>query len=265
MREITELNEIKRIELETMKKIHLFCSKNSIEYNLGYGSLIGAVRHKGFIPWDDDIDICMFRDDYKRFRREFPAFAKENGVFIAADDTSPLYLRTMAKVCDERTLLIEPEYQFSDPIGVFVDVFPMDGAPSNKINRFLHVKIIRILTLCFFSGLKKDEYFKEKSVSKRILRLFSKIIGLKRLQRTIERISEKYPAQKDGFIIVNAAYQRVYKYSDFRPVHLAQFEDAEFFIPDNYDEMLTKTYGEYMKLPPEEKQVPHHVMNTFWK
>lgn len=265
MREITSLQELKQIELEIMKCIHDFCIKNEIEYNLAFGSLIGAVRHNGFIPWDDDIDICMLRSDYQRFRKEFPTYAKNHGLYVAANDTSPLYLRAMAKVCDERTLLVEPEYQFSEPIGVFVDVFPVDGTPDNKILRYLHIKRIRLLTLCFFAGLKKDEYFTEKRISKKVLRTISKIIGLKRIEKMIEASSSKYKAKPTGYVIASAAWLRSYRFSDLRPVHLAKFEDAEFFIPDNYDSMLRKAYGDYMKLPPEEQRIPHHVMNTYWK
>lgn len=265
MREITDLTELKTIELEIMKKIHSFCIETGIEYNLAFGSLIGAVRHQGFIPWDDDIDICMLREDYNRFRKEFPNYAKNHGLFVASNDTTPLYLRAMAKVCDERTLLVEPEYQFSEPIGVFVDVFPVDGTPDNKVHRYLHIMHIRLLTLCFFAGLKKDEYFTEKRLSKKVLRTISKIVGLNRIEKMIEACSSKYTVKTDGYVIASAAWLKLYRYSDLRPVHLGKFEDSDFLIPDNFDSMLRKAYGDYMKLPPEEQRIPHHVMNTYWK
>ena len=139
MREITDLEELKHIELEVMKKIHEFCEENSIIYYLCFGTLIGAVRHDGFIPWDDDIDIYMKRDDYEKFLTLFPQKAEELDLNYANYMTKPYYGRCFTKVFDNKTVLKEPQYKTDDDIGVFVDIWPLDGTPNIVFFRKLYL------------------------------------------------------------------------------------------------------------------------------
>ena len=134
MKIIDNLDELKKIELDIMIKIHQFCEKNNIKYYMIAGTLIGAIRHKGFIPWDDDIDIAMSREEYEKFLREFPAYGEKNNLLAVNNRTNPYYGRPMTKVIDTRTCLMEPEYRSDDPIGVFVDIWVMDGVPTG-VNR----------------------------------------------------------------------------------------------------------------------------------
>ena len=138
MKEITSLDELKKIELEIMKKIHEFCVENKITYYLAYGTLIGAIRHKGFIPWDDDIDILMKREDYNRFLELFPEWCKDKNLSIANPWTKPYYGRPMTKVYDNRTFLTEPDFRSDDPYGVFVDIWILDGFPSDGEVKWLN-------------------------------------------------------------------------------------------------------------------------------
>lgn len=264
MREIKNLEELKRIELDIMKHIHSFCQDNNIPYCLTYGTLIGAVRHKGFIPWDDDIDIFMLREDYERFRRIFPEYGKEHNLYIVASDTKPCLPRAMAKVCDARTLLIEPKYKGSDDIGVFVDIWPLDGAPIEEKKRRNFFKLMQTCHRLFYAGIEKTEYYTGKGIGKRVARFICNIIGPLNIEKFIERKAIKYPVEPDGHVESYADGVRDFMYSDIFPCHLAPFEDSEFYIPDNYDSCLRKVYGDYMKLPPEAQRVPHHVINTYW-
>ena len=263
MREITDLNELKKIELDIMKHIHAFCEENDIKYVLCFGTLIGAVRHQGFIPWDDDIDIYMFREDYEKFRRLFPEYGQKHKLYIAASDTTPCLPRAMAKVCDARTKLIEPINQYSDDIGVFVDIWPLDGTPSSKIGRFFWNKKILFAHRLFYSGIEKDEYFQGKGL-KKVLRKLCKIIGPLKVEQYIEKKAHKYPVKSDRGVECYSNKIRGFTYEEFNGRHLVKFEDVEFYIPDHYDSILKKIYGDYMKLPPKEQQIPHHVINTFW-
>ena len=123
MVEITSLSELKNIELEIMKKVHMFCEDKNIWYVLTYGSLLGAIRHNGFIPWDDDIDIHMTREGYERFEKEFPNWGKEHGLKIVNNHTKGNeFPRDMIKVCDDKTLLIEKSFKNQSKLGVFVDI-----------------------------------------------------------------------------------------------------------------------------------------------
>lgn len=264
MIEITNLDELKRIELEIMQHIHDFCEKAGIKYCLTFGTLIGAIRHKGFIPWDDDIDIYMFRKDYEKFRKLFPEYGEKHNLYIAASDTKPCFPRAMLKVCDGRTKLVEPKYKFSDDIGVFVDIWPIDGAPRNNLVRKFHFKKMLFAHRLFYAGIEKDEYYTGKGIAKKALRIISNIVGQMKIERYIERIAQMYPVEQDGYVECYAAKIRNFKYSDIAPFHLAPFEDREFYIPDSYDRLLRKVYGDYMQLPPENERIPHHVMNTYW-
>lgn len=137
---ITDLQELKSIELDIMKKIHSFCADNDIRYCLTFGTLLGAVRHKGFIPWDDDIDIFMPRPDYEKFLANFRLYGEKHHLYIASSRTKHYFARTFLQVCDDRTTLIEPWSKEKRPRGVFVDVWPLDGLPDNRIKRWLHEK-----------------------------------------------------------------------------------------------------------------------------
>lgn len=264
MTEITSLDELKRLELEIMQHIHVFCENAGIKYCLTFGTLLGAVRHKGFIPWDDDIDIYMFRDDYEKFRKQFPEYGQKHNLYIAASDTKPCFPRAFMKVCDGRTKLVEPKYKYSEDIGVFVDIWPLDGAPRNALLRKIHFKKMLLAHRLFYAGIEKDDYYTGTGVAKQISRVLSNIVGQMRIERYIERIAKKYPVEEDGYVECYAAKIRNFKYSDIVPFHLASFETTQFYIPDNYDKLLKKIYGDYMQLPPENERVPHHVIDTYW-
>ena len=122
MKEISSTSEMREIQLKMMDCIHHFCIKNKIKYSLAFGSLLGAVRHKGFIPWDDDIDIMMLRSDYELFVNTFNCYNSNYKVYDYRKDTQ--YYYAFAKVCDERTLRIESSKV--QGLGVFIDVFPID-------------------------------------------------------------------------------------------------------------------------------------------
>ncbi len=140
MKAITELAEMKSIQLEIMEKIHAFCQKKRIIYYLSHGSLIGAVRHKGFIPWDDDIDVFMRRDDYEQFCHDFPYEQDTYGLKLVNSYTDIYYGRPMSKVIDTRTVLIEPNYLCDDEIGVNIDIWPLDGTPNSESERAIYLK-----------------------------------------------------------------------------------------------------------------------------
>lgn len=134
------LEELREIQLQMMDKIHEFCESHNIRYSLGGGTLLGAVRHKGYIPWDDDIDIMLPRPDYDRFIREFEGAYKDLNIqHLGNDDTCCI---PFAKVYDNRTVLIE-KHQRS---GVYIDVFPVDGLPEEQYildyigqwNKYIH-------------------------------------------------------------------------------------------------------------------------------
>lgn len=263
MKAITELSQMKEIELRIMKIVHNFCEDNNISYYLAYGTLLGAVRHNGFIPWDDDIDIWMFRKDYERFINLFPKYGMKYGLYIVGKNTSPRYYRNMIKVCDARTELDEYQYRFQDKFGVYIDIWPLDGTPNNYIKRSIHNFIYKISYAVLNSGIYKTEYFKGGYIQ-RAFRFIFNIWGINNVLQFQERCSKKYPVSKSVFIESCANKTRGFRYKDFKKRHLIRFEDARFYVPNGFDRILKSCYGDYMKLPPPNEQIPHHIQNTYW-
>lgn len=263
MKEIDNLEELKALELEIMKKIHLFCEENKIEYFLSYGTLIGAVRHKGFIPWDDDIDIFMTRPEYEKFLSIFPDKAGSLGLELVNHKTKTHYGRNLSKVIDKHTVLYEPQYKTDDPIGVFVDIWPVDGLPEHKLIRWFHVKYAILLKkMILASSMKYDpSYSFGKRMSIRIASLFRP----ERLVMKMDRLAKKYPFETSTYVKCYPAQHVIYSRADFDKRMLLPFEGCEFYAPAAYDKILRAEYGDYMQLPPKEKQVPHHVIHTFYK
>lgn len=146
---------------------------------------------------------------------------------------------------------------------MFVDIWPLDGASGTKIRRSIWNKKILFAHRLFYSGIEKDEYFKGKGI-KKLLRKICKIIGPLKVEQYIEKEAKKFPVKPGSGVECYAAKVRGFSYEEFMGRHLAKFEDTEFYIPDNYDSILKKTYGDYMKLPPKELQIPHHIINTYW-
>ncbi|MBQ9657922.1 MAG: LicD family protein [Clostridia bacterium] len=263
MREITSLDELKKIELEIMKKIHDFCVEKDITYFLAYGTLIGAIRHKGFIPWDDDIDILMKREDYNKFLREFPKWCVDKKLAIANPYTKPYYGRPMTKVFDTRTYLIEPDFRDDDPYGVFVDVWVLDGVPEEKKRKSFLNKVKRYKRLLFASCYKLN---KKLGILKNVAIFFAKILNPKKIVIQFDQIASENPFDcSDQVICCMGIGPVTFNREDFSDKILVDFEDARFFAPIGYDRILRASYGDYKELPPEKDRQPHHVINTYWK
>ena len=198
MRTITELDEMKCIQLDIMRKIHSYCKANDIRYYLSHGTLIGAIRHHGFIPWDDDIDIFMPRPDYERFCKEFPVSRYDNVLQIANSHTSPYYGRPMSKVYDTRTVLIEPNYLGDDSIGVNIDIWPLDGMPDDEKKRLIHLRKIKMLQMVLYGRVVK--YSQCKGATQKIGHLFLLPISSKAIVRVIEKALKEYEYDQSTFV-----------------------------------------------------------------
>ena len=128
MKEMT-LQEVQNVSLEILKDVHAFCESHNIRYSLAYGTLIGAIRHKGFIPWDDDVDIIIPRPDFERFCQEFQS-AKGYKLYRPGD---PENFMVFARVCDnERTLVKTNRPWSTERTGIWIDIFPFEGLPNDE-------------------------------------------------------------------------------------------------------------------------------------
>jgi len=247
------LEEVRKISLDILIDVADFCEKNDIRYFLSVGTLLGAIRHKGFIPWDDDIDIMMPRPDYKRFidsyeNDRFKVFKPEVGRFY------------YAKVYDTKTAKYERDVDYDkyEAIGVDIDVFPLDGIVNDEeVIAKLYKKECMLETLL---RLSNQPIFNRKNPIKAINRIIPRIIGSKNLVKMIERNAQTYDYDASDYVIrmrwspngfTGALPKSVFE-KDY-----GEFEGHTFRIPKGYDAFLTAFFGDYMSLPPEEKRVVH--------
>lgn len=263
--------EIKDIELNILIEFDKFCEANHLYYVMCGGTLLGAVRHKGFIPWDDDIDVLMPRPDYDRLI---------NGEGIDFSSL-PDYLRVASwkngeikfpfmKMLDTRTKVKVDFFDAEQSVDkIWIDIFPIDGNPHDEAElKKLYKKSIRWRKiLC----LKTAQPGEGKTKLKRLLKPFLiKLVGVfsfDYLCRKIDKISTEYNFDNceeiGGVLWGYGPQERVNKKAFMTPVKL-EFEGKQFNAPSNWDEYLTGLYKDYMQLPPEDKRV-QHGMTAFIK
>lgn len=259
------LDELKNIQLSILKNIKIFCVENNIKYWIAYGTLLGAIRHKGFIPWDDDIDICMPRPDYEKFKKIYNK-NKKIYKFIDADITKGYYL-PYGKVIDLRTMIKETEANDIEGMGVFVDVFPLDGLGNTyKETQAIFKRANRIFKIMRSAGIIRYPNNNPINILKNIYHAYINKTNQCRYHRLM-RVILKHPYYTSKYIALLFSYENklvIYKRKKLENLTTHIFEDDYFCIPKQYDYFLKKEYGEYMKIPPKEKQVSSHSFNAYY-
>lgn len=258
-----ELKKLQQIELKILKEFISICDKHSLDYYLYGGTNLGAIRHSGFIPWDDDIDVIMFRDDYNKFLKIISE--REMGEFkLINSNVYEDYFLQHSKLTLKNTKFEEWwNKQVSYDVGIFIDIFCLDNVPNSPKKRDLHVKTIRCINKAIAVATLKDiEYRRDisRNISKIIHQLL-KIIHLKpkHLQKISNKLLTKYKEDKCDFVcdICSLNYTQIYDKKDFIPPKKVKFEDIEANVPNNSDKILTQIYGDYMQMPPEDKRYNH--------
>ncbi|TDT50825.1 LicD family protein [Fonticella tunisiensis] len=266
------LRQSQLVMLRILKIVDYICRKHNIEYWLDAGTLLGAVRHGGFIPWDDDVDIVMHRDDYNRFieigKEELP-----KDLFFQYYKTDLYYDMPWIKIRDRNSMIVEykpGKYHR----GMFIDIFPVDDF-SGDYDEYVKIKrnfknIYRTMTLI-------NEPFEKVTNTKTLTRNFAKL-GLKVLgfpitlmgrERVFKYLFNKRDnilsrfSHKGGNLLVYSPDALFWNFKVPKdvvyPLTTIKFEDGEFFAPGNYDEYLKIMFGDYMQLPPEEDRVSHNL------
>lgn len=254
------LEEMKQIEVDILLNIDSFCKENGIKYGIGYGTLIGAVRHHGFIPWDDDIDIWMPRPDYDKFINYY-----QDPTYQLQCMEKGGYYRTYAKVFDTRTIITNTN---NKDMGIFVDIIPIDGLPSNEdtARKYLS-KMVKIRTWIYKIFNYKKLKIKRLSIRSLVLYPIAKIIPSSFLLSIFLRLSKKYSFKNSSYVAGFAVGPEswLFERSFLEDVIDLEFEGHMVKAPLNYDKFLRVLYGDYMKLPPLEEQIPKHAYHAYWK
>lgn len=248
-------SEIRQIQLVMLDELDTFCRANNIRYSLAFGTLLGAVRHKGYIPWDDDMDIIMPLPDLLRFKEQF----KSEKIQYIDIDTEKHYPYHFSRIA------YRPTYnrinRFVKSYGVNIDIYPVVGMPDNeeKINLFL----------------KELEPIKKKKISlikwrRRLLKHLSVsyLLGYDSVMRRFrDIIFNSFPYQGAKYYLHAGSVRRVniFAFDVFEDMAEYEFEGHRYVGLARYDEYLTQCYGDYMKLPPENQRCPYHLSNYFWK
>lgn len=264
MKEIN-LEELKQIQLRILIIVHNYCTSNGINYSLSSGTLIGAVRHKGYIPWDDDIDIYMLRPDFERFEKEF----SDPYLRIMSPNSDAKCIYPYGKVYDSRTSLIENVDNNMDCMGVNIDVFVIDSVPDNIRERkrlFRKNKILEDILI-----FKTIRFRKGRSILKNVCLFLGKLffypVSLRRIITNKFNLCIPYnPSSKEICNVmagngINACIPSNYM-KNFMDIN---FEGRIFRCMEEYDKYLRLNYGDYMQLPPEEKRVSTHVFKAYWR
>lgn len=264
------LREIQEASLEVLKKIAEICEQEHLRYFLTYGTLIGAIRHKGFIPWDDDIDLWMPRPDYERFLEYFEQHKDELlPLQVLNDRNCKDYPYLITRVSDSRYFLdVINEKHFG--LGCFVDIYPLDGLGNNLDEAKKTVKkASRLSSLIFLSTRRYLHKGNTKSLAKLMIKLpaflFCKLYGKKRFAAHSYRLAERYPYESSDYVccVLWTADRELYRRKDLENAILADFEGGKYRVPAEYDTVLRQYYDDYMQLPPEEDRVPHHLYKAY--
>lgn len=264
-----EFEEIRHIQYEILKSTAAYCDSHNLRYILTGGTLLGAVRHQGFIPWDDDIDIAMPRPDYEKL------IAKSGGHLDSYYDlnvfeNNPYHARLFMRIVDNRTVYLHEYYEKKYASGLGIDVFPVDGVPVEPKIQADYFRKIRYYKKLF--ALSQSALWKStnpvKALGKTMISIPAHIVGRSHYYKKILTLVEQYPFdQCDMAGITIGVYlekEICIKSQLFETTELT-FEDRKFHAPICYDKYLRQLYGDYMILPPKKNRVRGHSFKVYLK
>lgn len=259
------LKRLQETELEMLRDFDALCEKYNIDYFGCGGTTIGAVRHKGFIPWDDDIDVVMFREDLEHLEKEAPQLFGSK-YFLQTENTDTYYPLMTAKLRKNGTLFLEGcmDENIKSHAGVFIDIFPMDDI--SDVESPMIQKNVRKIGLLTTIICEKCGYHYGVKNTTRVLAGVIGCLGVKSLKKIRNRLmtSENGKGLKKNTIYAsNYGYKKQCRdRSVYNPAVKLEFEGKEYLAPHDYIAFLTQLFGEnYMELPPVEKRVTRHPVS----
>ena len=275
MKDLT-LQEIQSESLEILQAVHNFCIANEINYSLAYGTLIGAIRHKGFIPWDDDVDIIMLRPDYERFVASFST----PGLNLVSEKDKDYYLnycRVYDTVKTGSTTILPIGKNYNG--GVWIDVFPADGVSDDKDEVARNVRQVKkswMMQLRYrYSLASLRDIIRTCGVKDFLILMAIKLSGQGRKKLNLSnnvvrenavRIPYGSTQHWSQLAVLDDGVRNYQLNEDFNETIDVEFEGRSFKMMQGYDRVLRNIYGDYMQLPPENQRQPKHGHATlYWK
>ena len=264
-----DLRELQLKELDILKDCLEIMKKNNLRYYMLGGTFLGAVRHKGFIPWDDDIDIGMPRDDYDKFC-EIAKRELNKPLILSCFLEDENYNEYISRVVNEDILLFRDDSKVHRIVNLWIDIFPLDGLPNNSVLRNLHkINLLFLRLLLQYSNFEKGVNMKkERNVIEAILikigPLVSKVcrFDVKKRLLAIDKSLRHYKYEQSKYVV---NFMGAYKFKEMFPRKIYedcteyQFEDLFLPAPRDYDKVLSQMYGDYMKLPEENQRFSHSI------
>lgn len=256
------IEQIQKIESSILQEYMAFCESENLHYFVAYGSLLGTIRHKGFIPWDDDIDVMMPREDYEQLLKKGELIGGGRYKILSMSNCEEWpYL--FAKCIDTFTEMEETTYK-SGKIGIYIDIFPIDGVPDNPFLRKTHMMFLNFLHYLLITVQKKNLKGQTgiRTLVKRLLYPLAKAIGTKNLLRIMNCIIKKNKFDQSEFVasqtINTYGMRECFEKDIFNDYEMMEFDGNLVRVPVGFEKYLTQIYGDFMKLPPEDKRVSHH-------
>lgn len=255
--------EYKRLAYGILVDFDRLCREHQIRYSLAYGTLIGAIRHGGYIPWDDDIDVIMLRDEYEKLMKVIDQLEPQH-TFISLK-TNELYSASLAKIYHNHTTLKETKHRDLCDIGVYIDIFIFDFVPTSKLKR----KILYYQALACRKIWSLSTYYPKTKLS--IEKWLRDLAAKRQWGRKVNLwLNKKLKKQLKSslacaMMFVYAWDWETFEVSDLEDLIEIQFEDRKFWCFRKYDEFLKRWYGDYMTLPPEEDRVIGHYYEVYYK
>lgn len=265
------IDEIKKITLQGLLELQKICKEHGLEIFLAYGTLIGAIRHKGYIPWDDDIDVWMLREDYDRLREVAKSITVDDWKLMSYQNTEN-YKFPWMKFSNTKTEIRPSRFANEYIYGIAIDIFPIDYIEESDIQNA--EKKALILRSQYYKILKRTRVLKDYQHNKLLQKLehvYYKLIGNKwNYKHNLECLESKMICTTGKYCTCYFdPYGKVWNSNDFKDTYgnteYGVFENSEFEIPFNYDTILRKVYSDYMKLPPKNQQVIPHTYDAYYK
>lgn len=261
-------SQVEEVQLRALDMFASYCESHQLQYFLAYGSLLGAVRHGGFIPWDDDVDVMMPRSDFERFCAIAAAEMSASGLRLDSLRTRPKWSFPYAKLGDIRTVA-EENVRARDRLSVGIDIFPVDSLPSGRGRALVSASILTVLRKVYFARLTGRR--EGRPLIKRAMYPFIRVslspLSLNTIARLWTKVARSVSERDQGgaryAVLVGFSPWSV-RYHDLHPAVPIGFEGRYLAGPNRPATVLAELYGDFMKLPPVEHRVPPHGCTYSW-